>query len=109
MIVKSWNAKLVEIWLLLTESTETFKSGDIWQIILKIHGALQAIGLALLVLFFLWGMIRTCTNWQDIKRSEPAFEFFRIIIARTLVTYGIELMTSIFKIVQEIIHAITNQ
>ena len=100
MIVKAWNAKLAEIWLLLTESPETFKGGDIWQIIIKIHGALQAIGLALLVLFFLWGMIRTCTNWQDIKRPEQAFKLFlRFIIARALVMYGMELMTSILKIV----------
>lgn len=106
--LNTWNAKLAEIWLLLTESPETFKGGDIWQIIIKIHGALQAIGLALLVLFFLWGMIRTCTSWQDIKRPEQAFKLFlRFIIARALVMYGMELMTSIFKIVQGIIQAIT--
>lgn len=106
--LNTWNAKLAEIWLLLAESPETFKGGDIWQIIIKIHGALQAIGLALLVLFFLWGMIRTCTSWQDIKRPEQAFKLFlRFIIARALVMYGMELMTSIFKIVQGIIQAIT--
>ena len=106
--LNTWNAKLAEIWLLLTESPETFKGGDIWQIIIKIHGALQAIGLALLVLFFLWGLIRTCTSWQDIKRPEQAFKLFlRFIIARALVMYGMELMTSIFKIVQGIIQAIT--
>lgn len=106
--LNTWNAKLAEIWLLLTESPEAFKGGDIWQIIIKIHGALQAIGLALLVLFFLWGMIRTCTSWQDIKRPEQAFKLFlRFIIARALVMYGMELMTSIFKIVQGIIQAIT--
>ena len=106
--LNTWNAKLAEIWLLLTESPETFKGGDIWQIIIKIHGALQAIGLALLVLFFLWGMIRTCTSWQDIKRPEQTFKLFlRFIIARALVMYGMELMTSIFKIVQGIIQAIT--
>ena len=36
--LNTWNAKLAEIWLLLTESPETFKGGDIWQIIIKIHG-----------------------------------------------------------------------
>lgn len=53
-------------------------------------------------------MIRTCTNWQDIKRPEQAFKLFlRFIIARALVMYGMELMTSILKIVQRIIQAIT--
>lgn len=106
--INTWNSKLAEIWLLLTESPETFKGGDIWQIIVKIHGALQAIGLALLVLFFAWGLIRTCTSWQDVKRPEQAFKLFlRFIIARGMVMYGMELMTKIFEIVQGIIQAIT--
>lgn len=106
--INTWNSKLAEIWLLLTESPETFKGGDIWQIIVKIHVALQAIGLALLVLFFVWGLIKTCTSWQDVKRPEQAFKLFlRFIIARGMVMYGMELMTKIFEIVQGIILAIT--
>lgn len=106
--INTWNSKLAEIWLLLTESPETFKGGDIWQIIVKIHGALQAIGLALLVLFFAWGLIKTCTSWQDVKRPEQAFKLFlRFIIARGMVMYGMELMAKIFEIVQGIIQAIT--
>ena len=106
--LNTWNEKLAEIWMLLTQSPETFKGGDIWNIIVKIHGALQAIGLSLLVLFFLWGMIRTCTNWQDVKRPEHAFKLFlRFIIARGLVMYGMELMTGIFEIVQGVISTIT--
>ena len=107
--LNTWNEKLAEIWMLLTQSPETFKGGDIWNIIVKIHGALQAIGLSLLVLFFLWGLIRTCTNWQDIKRSEHAFKLFlRFIIARGLVMYGMELMTGIFEIVQGVVSTITH-
>ena len=99
--LNTWNSKLAEIWLLLTESPETFKGGDIWKVILKVHDALQAIGLALLVLFFVWGLIKTCTSWQDVKRPEQAFKLFlRFIIARALVMYGMELMTGIFEIVQ---------
>ena len=106
--LNTWNEKLAEIWMLLTQSPETFKGGDIWNIIVKIHGALQAIGLSLLVLFFLWGLIRTCTNWQDIKRPEHAFKLFlRFIIARGFVMYGMELMTGIFEIVQGVISTIT--
>lgn len=106
--LNTWNEKLAEIWMLLTQSPETFKGGDIWNIIVKIHGALQAIGLSLLVLFFLWGLIRTCTNWQDIKRPEHAFKLFlRFIIARGLVMYGMELMTGIFEIGQGVISTIT--
>lgn len=106
--INTWNSKLAEIWLLLTESPETFKGGDIWKIIVKVHEGLQAIGLALLVLFFVWGLIRACTSWQDVKRPEQAFKLFlRFIIARGLVMYGMELMTKIFEIVQGIIQSIT--
>ena len=40
----TWNSKLAEIWQILTQSPETFKGGGIWQVIVQIHGALQAIG-----------------------------------------------------------------
>ena len=106
--LNTWNSKLAEIWLLLTESPETFKGGDIWKVILKVHDALQSIGLALLVLFFVWGLIKTCTSWQDVKRPEQAFKLFlRFIVARALAMYGMELMTCIFEIVQGIISSIT--
>lgn len=106
--LNTWNTKLAEIWILLTESPEAFKGGAIWDVIVKIHGALLAIGLSLLVLFFLWGMIRTCTSWQDVKRPEQAFKLFlRFIIARGLVMYGMDLMTGIFDIVQGIISSVT--
>ncbi len=105
--LNTWNSKLAEIWSLLTESPETFKGGSIWEVILKIHNALEAIGLALLVLFFVWGLIKTCTSWQDIKRPEHAFKLFlRFIIARGLVVYGMDMMMAIFEIVQGMISTI---
>ena len=47
----TWNGKLSEIYTLVTQSPSSFKDGTIWEIIVNINGALQAIGLALLVLF----------------------------------------------------------
>ncbi len=49
--LSTWNEKLAEIWTLLTEDPEHFKGGVIWRVIVDIHGALQAIGVALPVLF----------------------------------------------------------
>ena len=46
--LETWNEKLAEIWQLLTQSPEDFKGGAIWNVIVGIHGAVQAIGLALL-------------------------------------------------------------
>lgn len=101
--LQTWNEKLAEIWMLLTQSPQEFKGGHIWAIIEKINGALMAIGLALLVLFFVIGMVKTCTNLTEIKRPEHALRLFlRFIIARGLVVYGMELMNKIFEIVQGI-------
>ena len=47
----TWNDKLGEIWQLLTQSPQTFKDGQVWAVMVGIHGALQAIGYGLLVLF----------------------------------------------------------
>lgn len=103
----TWNNKLSEIWNLLTESPETFRGGGIWDVIVTINGALSAIGYALLVLFFLVGMVKTCGSFAEIKRPEHALKLFvRFAIAKGVITYGMELMTALFKIVQGIISTV---
>jgi hypothetical protein len=87
----TWNEKLAEVWSLLTESPENFKGGAIWNIILDIHGALLAIGLALLVLFFVVGVVKTCGSFTEVKKPEHALKLFiRFAIAKGVVTYGLE-------------------
>lgn len=107
--LQTWNEKLAEIWLLLTQSIENFKGGGIWEVIVKIHGALVAIGLALLVLFFVLGVVKSCTNLTEIKRPEHALKLFlRFVIARGLVVYGMDLMLAVFEIIQGITSTIMN-
>lgn len=103
----TWNDKLAEVWQLMTMSPENFKGGGIWNVILNINGAMQAIGLALLVLFFLAGVVQTSANLTDVKRPEHALKLFlRFAIAKGVVTYGLELMMEVFEIVQGIISKI---
>ena len=107
--IQTWNEKMAEIWLLLTQSPQEFKGGVIWDVILKIHGALQAIGLSLLVLFFVFGIVKTLTNMNEIKRPEQAFKLFvRFAIAKGLITYGMELMMAILEIIQGVVSTIMN-
>ena len=97
----TWNSKLAEIWQILTQSPETFKGGGIWQVIVQIHGALRAIGYALLVLFFVVGVVKTCGSFTEVKRPEHALKIFiRFAIAKGVVTYGLELMMALFNIIQ---------
>ena len=99
--LETWNSKLAEIWQILTQSPENFKGGGIWQVIVQIHGALQAIGYALLVLFFVVGVVKTCGSFTEVKRPEHALKIFiRFAIAKGVVTYGLELMMALFNIIQ---------
>lgn len=103
----TWNNKLSEIWLLITQSPEEFKDGTIWTVITNIHGALQAIGYSLLVLFFVVGVMKTCGSFAEIKRPEIALKMFiRFVLAKSSIDYGLELMTSLFEIVQGIVSKI---
>ena len=65
--LNTWNEKLAEIWQLVTQSPETFKGGSIWRVIVTINGALQAVGLALLVLFFVVGVMKTCGSFAEVN------------------------------------------
>ena len=105
--LNTWNEKLAEIWQLITQSPQQFKGGAIWNVIVNIHGALQAIGLALLVLFFVVGVMKTCGSFAEVKRPEHALKLFiRFALAKGAVTYGMELMLALFNIVQGTISTI---
>ncbi len=105
--LRTWNDKLAEIWQIVTQSPTNFKGGGVWNVIVDIHGALQAIGLALLVLFFVIGVVKTCGSFVEVKKPEHALKLFiRFAIAKGVVTYGLELMMALFNIVQGIISTI---
>ena len=105
--LETWNSKLSEIWQLLTTSPQQFKGGSIWSVMVNINGAVQAIGLALLVLFFVVGVVRTCGSFTDVKKPEHAIKLFiRFAIAKGVITYGLELMLALFDIVQGTISTI---
>lgn len=105
--LETWNSKLSEIWQLLTTSPQEFKGGSIWSVMVNVNGAVQAIGLALLVLFFVVGVVRTCGSFTDVKKPEHALKLFiRFAIAKGVITYGLELMLALFDIVQGTISTI---
>ena len=103
----TWNGKLAEIWTLLSTSPENFKGGAVWSVMRDINGALQAIGCALLVLFFVMGIVKTCSSFTELKKPEMVFKcFIRFVLAQAAVTHGMELMTALFKVAQGMISTI---
>jgi hypothetical protein len=105
--LNTWNEKLAEIWNLVTQSPETFKGGAIWMAMVNIHNAIQAIGLGLLVLFFMVGAMKSLGSITEAKRPEATFKMFiRFALAKAAVTHGLELMMALFHIVQGVMASI---
>lgn len=105
--LNTWNAKSAEIWTLVTQSPKEFKDGDIWDVMVEINGAVQAIGYALLVLFFVIGMVKTCGSFTEVKKPEHVLKLYvRFALAKGVITHGLELMLSLFNIVQGIVSTI---
>ena len=105
--LSTWNDKLAEIWTLISTSPENFKGGGVWSVIVNINGGLKAIGYALLVLFFVMGVVKTMGSFAELKKPEQAFKcFVRFVLAQAAVSYGMELMTALFSVAQGMVSSI---
>lgn len=105
----TWNDKMSEIWSLLTVSPQAFRGGTLWSIVSSINNALMAVAYGLLVLFFAMSVCKTCSSLTEIKRPEHALRLFiRFVLAKTAVTYCLELMNALFDIAQGVVSSILN-
>lgn len=82
--------------------------GSIWTLVSGILNTLKATGVALLVIFFFYGIIKSSVSFRDILRQPTQIIglFIRIILAKFLIDYGAELLLKILAIVQELISSI---
>ncbi|MBQ7895174.1 MAG: hypothetical protein IJ364_01285, partial [Oscillospiraceae bacterium] len=105
--IGTWNEKLSELWVLITQTPETFKGGQIWSVIVNIHSALVGIGYGLLVLFFAMGIFQSAASFRELQRPEFALRhFIRFAGAKIAVGSGMEIMTSIFSVCGGVVSAI---
>jgi len=103
----NWNEKLAELWMLVTQTPESFKGGDIWTVIVGINSAVQGIGYGLLVLFFAMGVFQSASGFRELQRPEFALRhFIRFILAKLAVSHGMELMTAVFQICGGVIQSV---
>ena len=99
--LETWNKMMAEIWYLVTKSPAEFKGGGIWHTITGIHEAVKAVGIGLLVLFFVIGVVKSFGSVAEMKRPEAAAKvFIRFILAKTAITHGLELLMGLFGIAQ---------
>ena len=95
----TWNDKMTEIWSIITTSPQDVKGGAIWNIVTTINGGLQAIGYALLILFFAMSIFKSTASFRDFQRPEYALKhFIRFLAAKVAITYALDIMTVIYKI-----------
>ena len=105
--LEMWNGRLAEIWQLISTSPENFKGGGVWNVIVNINDGLKAVGYALLVLFFVMGVVKTCGSFAEMKKPEVAFKcFIRFVLAQAAVSWGMELMTGAFRVAQGMVTTI---
>ena len=105
--IGTWNEKLSELWLLITQTPETFKGGQIWSVIVNINSALVGIGYGLLVLFFAMGIFQSAASFRELQRPEAILRhFIRFAGAKIAVGSGMEIMSSIFAICGGVVSAI---
>ncbi len=105
----TWNEKMEEIWNLVTLSPQEFKDGSIWNIVTGINGTLQAIGYALLILFFAMSIFKSTASFRDFQRPEYALKhFIRFVAAKVAITYSKDIITTIYTICGGIVSQIAN-
>ena len=98
---------MTEIWTLITTAPEDFRNGSMWYVVLGINTALRAIAYALLVLFFVMGVMKTCGSFSELKRPEAVFKLFiRFALAKAAISYGLQLLSALFKIAQGVVNTI---
>lgn len=96
-----WNGRLAEIWQLLSSSPEDFRGGGVWAVMVGINDALKATGYALLVLFFVMGVVKTCGSFVEMRKPEQVFKcFIRFVLAQAAITWGLDIMLALFNIAQ---------
>lgn len=59
------------------------------------------------MVFFLVGIIKTCGSFAEVKKPEQVLKLFvRFALSKAVITYGLELMLAIFKIIQGVVQTI---
>ena len=103
----TWNAKLTEIWSLVTTTPQEFRGGDIWNAVVAISEAMTGIGYGLLVLFFAMGVFQSAAGFRELQRPEFALRhFIRFAGAKVAVGSTMELMTTVYAICGGVVQSV---
>ena len=94
----AWNEKLQQVFEILTTSPQSFGGGVVYNTIVDINGAMQSIGLSLLVIFVLVGILKL-NSFEEVKKPERLLKILlQFVIGKAIISYGMPLMTEIFSV-----------
>lgn len=98
-----WNMMFGLISNLLGTSPQAFGDNGTWTVISNINGALQAIGLALMPIFFMFGMVKASASYIEYKRPEAIGKvLIRFVISWAVIVFGMDLLMYIWNISQRV-------
>lgn len=105
--LERWNSTINEIWRIVTLSPQQFGSGDVWDRVSVINEGIRAVAYALVVLFFVSGVMKTCSTFAEVKRPEHAVKMFiRFALAKAAVEHAMDILSALTEIIQGIINSV---
>ena len=102
-----WNMMFGLISNFLGMDPVEFGKDGVWSVISGINGSLQAIGLALIPIFFMFGMIKASATYIEMKRPEAIGKaIVRFCISWAVIVFGMQLLMWIWTVCQGLINRI---
>lgn len=97
-----WQQRYESIFDILTKSPSEFQGGGIWNTVTDIIQIIEATGVSLLILFFLYGLIKSTLDYRDLVRNPRLIlmQFVRFFFAKFFVTNATDVLLKIISIVQ---------
>lgn len=101
----TWYTRIISI--LQVPITEAF-DGTVWDVVTGIMTVIEGTGITLLVIFYLYGLIKSSISYQDFHRhpKQIIFSLFRLLIAKFFVTYASDILLGILSVAQNLIRSI---
>jgi hypothetical protein len=104
-----WNEKYAEVVSMLTTTPTGFQDGTLWSVVRNVYNAISAIGLALVVLCWVVGVVKSVGTLTELKRPEVSVKVIvRLIIVQYVVTHALSIMMQFIKLANDIIKAVSD-
>ncbi len=107
--ISSWSDSMKEVFNLMMKSPDTFNR-TIWDIMKNIHMSLSIVSGALVILFFMYTLLKKGIDLRNIKNPEQIISpFIRFVIIYWATMISMDLMVDLFGIIQDILILITQK